>query len=111
MKKNAIIAIFILAGLLVSTQAWAKTGAHARDRERARQARQHGRIAQGVKSGELTKGEVQGLRAQERHIDNARDHALADGKLTGKEKVQLEKAQDRASQNIYDAKHNEIEKS
>ncbi len=75
-----------------------------------RQARQHARIHEGVKSGELTTGEAMKLRKQQRHIRRMENRAEADGTVTNREKYRIEKAQDRASKNIYRKKHNDAER-
>jgi hypothetical protein len=71
-----------------------------------RQNRQGARIHQGVNSGELTKGEAHRARSQQRKIKRMENRMEADG-MTPKEAARLEKAQDKASKNIYDMKHND----
>ena len=71
-----------------------------------RQARQDARIDQGAASGQLTPREQRRLRHQQTHIANMEDRVEADGKVTGKEAVHMEHAQDSASRNIYRKKHN-----
>jgi hypothetical protein len=70
-----------------------------------RQDRQQGRIHQGVKSGELTKREARKLRAEQKNIRRAERRAESDGNVTNKEKAKIERMQDRASENIYQQKH------
>ncbi len=72
-----------------------------------RQHRQHHRIQEGVKSGELTRKEAAGLRAQQRKIRRMEHKAEADGTVTGGEKRRIERAQDRASKSIYKQKHDD----
>jgi len=72
----------------------------------ARQAEQHQRIAQGVKSGELTKGEARNLRAGQRHVRRMKRRAKADGKVTPRERRRLNRAQNHQSRKIYRLKHN-----
>lgn len=69
-----------------------------------RQVRQGARIHQGVKSGELTRGEANRARSQQRHINRMENRMEANG-MTPKEAIRLEQAQDRASMNIYKMKH------
>lgn len=71
-----------------------------------RQAKQHARIHQGVKSGELTKGEAAKLRAEQRKIAAEKRVAKADGKVTPAEKRIITKDQNKASRDIYRLKHN-----
>ncbi len=69
---------------------------------------QQDRIAQGVKSGELTAGEASHLENNEAKINNEvrNDRAANGGKLTQQEKAQVNRQQNRESRQIYRAKHN-----
>jgi len=69
---------------------------------------QQDRIAQGVKSGQLTAGETAKLERQQSSINHqvAADRAANGGKLTPAEKTQVNKEQNRTSKNIYNKKHN-----
>jgi hypothetical protein len=73
-----------------------------------RRENQQDRIAQGVKSGQLTAGETAKLENQQKGINQqvAADRAANGGKLTGAEKQQVNKEQNNASKNIYNKKHN-----
>jgi hypothetical protein len=73
-----------------------------------REANQQARIAQGVKSGQLTPGETARLDNREAHINNeiARDRAANGGHLTGAERAKVNHQQDRTSAAIYREKHN-----
>jgi hypothetical protein len=73
-----------------------------------RQENQQDRIAQGVKSGQLTAGETAKLENQQRGINQQvkADRAANGGKLTSGEKKQVNKEQNAASKNIYNKKHN-----
>jgi hypothetical protein len=73
-----------------------------------RQTNQQQRIAQGVKSGQLTAGETAKLENQQRGINQQvrADRAANGGKLTQGEKQQVNKEQNAASRNIYNKKHN-----
>ena len=74
-----------------------------------RQVHQQQRIKEGVKSGELTKGEAARLEAQQGKIAVDKAKAKSDGVVTAKERAKLHREQDRASKNIYRKKHNEKE--
>lgn len=76
-------------------------------REDRRQGRQSARIRQGVKSGELTKKEAAGLRMQQGHVRRMERRAEADGTVTAAEKQKIENAQDKASKDIYEQKHDD----
>jgi hypothetical protein len=71
-----------------------------------RQARQQGRIYQGIVSGELTQREARRLESQEAHIAavEARDRRSGDG-LSRREYRSLERDLSRESRNIYRQKH------
>jgi len=73
-----------------------------------RRENQQDRIAQGVKSGQLTAGETAKLENQQRGINQQvkADRAANGGKLTSGEKQQINKEQNQASKNIYNKKHN-----
>ena len=73
-----------------------------------RRQNQQQRIAQGIKSGQLTAGETAKLENQERNVNKqvAADRAANGGKLTPGEKAQINKEQNQASKNIYNQKHN-----
>ena len=71
----------------------------------ARQENQKERIAEGVKSGELTKRETARLRAEQRAIRAEKRMAKADGKVTAAERAKLRHDQNKASADIYKQKH------
>lgn len=73
-----------------------------------RERRQQARIAQGVKSGELTPAETARLERREGRIQRevARDRAANGGKLTPAERRQVNRQQNRVSRAIYADKHN-----
>ena len=90
----------IAALLLVSSFALAQEGIDKR------QENQEKRIDNGIKSGELTKGETKHLENEQNRIERMEDRAEADGKVTRKERKRLERAQNHASRDIYREKHN-----
>jgi hypothetical protein len=69
---------------------------------------QQDRIAQGVKSGQLTPGEAGRLERNEARINQqaAADRKANGGKLTADERKQINKEQNRESRQIHRAKHN-----
>jgi hypothetical protein len=73
-----------------------------------RRENQQDRIAQGVKSGELTAGETSHLEKQEGQITNEvrSDRAANGGKLTPAERAQVNRQQNKVSKQIYKDKHN-----
>lgn len=73
-----------------------------------RRENQQDRIANGVKSGQLTAGETSKLENQERGINQQTraDRAANGGKLTNGERKQINREQNRESRKIYNKKHN-----
>jgi len=73
-----------------------------------RRENQQDRIAQGIKSGQLTAGETTKLENQQKGINQQvkADRSANGGKLTQGEKKQVNKEQNAASKNIYNKKHN-----
>jgi hypothetical protein len=73
-----------------------------------RQRNQQERIAQGVKSGQLTAGETAHLEGREAHINKEvhNERAANGGKLTSAERRQVNRQEDRTSRAIYRKKHN-----
>jgi len=74
-----------------------------------REVRQHERIQQGVRSGELTPRETHRLRREQRAIKGEEAAMKSDGVLTPAERAKLQHDQNRASRHIYRAKHNDRE--
>lgn len=81
----------------------------AMDSVNGRQFNQQGRIAQGVRSGELTPRETAHLENREANIHNEvhNDRAANGGKLTPQERQQVNRQQNAASRAIYRDKHND----
>src|SRR6202035_3583458 len=73
-----------------------------------RKENQQDRIANGVKSGQLTAGETANLEKKEAAInkETRADRAANGGKLTGAEKAQINQQQNQMSKQIYADKHN-----
>ena len=71
---------------------------------------QQDRIAQGVKSGQLTAGETAKLEKKEVNLNKevSADRKANGGHLTQTEKAQLNKQQNKLSNQIYKDKHNNI---
>jgi hypothetical protein len=72
------------------------------------QDQQQQRIAQGVKSGQLTSAETNNLENKENAIDKevAKDRSANGGALTAQEKSQVRAQQNKVSKQIYKDKHN-----
>ena len=86
----------------------ANTAQYGNNKVGQRRENQQDRIAQGVKSGQLTAGETAKLENQQRGINQQvkADRAANGGKLTPGEKTQINKEQNAASKKIYNKKHN-----
>ena len=73
-----------------------------------RKENQQDRIAQGVKSGDLTAGETGNLETKEAAL-NKEEHnmrAADDGHLTAADRTKLNHQQNKLSRQIYNKKHN-----
>ena len=86
----------------------ANTAHYGNNQVGQRRENQQDRIAQGVKSGQLTAGETAKLENQQKGINQQvkADRSANGGKLTTGEKKQVNKEQNGASKNIYNKKHN-----
>ncbi|HZQ96244.1 MAG TPA: hypothetical protein VFA67_14615 [Candidatus Sulfotelmatobacter sp.] len=73
-----------------------------------RELKQQERIAQGVKSGQLTAGEAAHLERNEARINNEvkNERAANGGKLTAQQRARANRQLDRQSRQIYRDKHN-----
>lgn len=99
------LSIFAAAVLAVSTSvAMGQTSATINQRKE----NQQDRIAQGVKSGQLTAGETRNLERREASINREeRNMRRADGgHLTRADRAGLNRRQNRVSRSIYRDKHN-----
>lgn len=72
-----------------------------------RQVQQQARIHQGVKSGELTKGETLRLEKEQAKIQADKKEAKSDGQITPQERRHIKKEQNKASRHIKRLKNNE----
>lgn len=100
--KLTMLATAVLA--LSTTVAMAQTAPGVNQRKE----NQQNRIAQGVKSGQLTARETSHLEGREASI-NHEEHAMRradDGHLTRADRATLNRRQNRTSRAIYRDKHN-----
>ncbi len=86
----------------------ANTAHYGNNKVGQRRENQQDRIAQGIKSGQLTAGETAKLENQQKGINKqvAADRKANGGTLTASEKKQINKEQNGASKNIHQKKHN-----
>jgi len=75
-----------------------------------RQENQQDRIQQGIRSGELTRREAGRLESLEGRIQANKLIDKSDGHVSPRERAQLNRELNRASRDIYHAKHNRYER-
>ena len=116
MKLNKLALTLMIGGLLAGS-AVAQSGAgpgvydpnHPRVNEvNQREQDQQNRIAQGIKSGQLTPGETSRLERQENRIqrNERRDMRRDGGHLTRADQARLNREENHVSRHIYADKHN-----
>ena len=109
-KWSVLPAAVLLLGTVAFAQdsSTSQTPASTPGEVAQRKENQQDRIANGVKSGQLTAGETAKLENQQKNINQQvhADRAANGGKLTTGEKQQVNKEQNGASKNIYNKKHN-----
>jgi len=99
MNKKLLLPLIVLLTVAVANV----NGQTIRHKSRNEKAR----IAQGRKSGELTKFETRRLAKEQRNIrKDVRIARKDDGKIDRQERKEIRKDQRRASRHIYRAKHN-----
>jgi len=76
-----------------------------------RQFDQGNRIQQGIRSGELTRGEARGLFAEQRDIRQEERAYWSDGRLSRNERADLQQDLNAASRNIYNETHDAQERN
>ena len=86
----------------------ANTAHYGNNQVGQRRENQQDRIAQGIRSGQMTAGEAARTENREQGINQQvhADRQANGGKLTGAEKKQINKEQNGASRQIYRQKHN-----
>ena len=95
------VTVAVLAAL--SLPAFAQTTSTPRIDQR--QANQERRIEAGEKSGQLNQKEAARLEKGQARIQKMENKAVADGKVTAKERRKIERAQDKQSRKIAREKH------
>jgi len=102
------LSILLASLVIISGQAYAERPHRPHDPGvNARQERQEHRVKQGVRSGELTKGETQQLREERRNIRQEERTYKADGTLTRDERKDLHQDMNDLSKDIYTEKHDD----
>ena len=107
LTKLALIASLALAPAAIFAQTTPTPGQHDYDINQ-RKTDQQDRIAQGVKSGQLTAGETSRLEHQESGINREERgmRAQDNGHLTAADRKTLHQQQNQESRRIYRDKHN-----
>ncbi len=98
-KQFAVIAMALTMAGVASASTVHKGRIEKRD------ARQQKRIAQGVKSGELTPRETAVLEKKEAKLQKQEAKVRADGTITKQERHRIAKKQDNLSKQIHRQKH------
>jgi hypothetical protein len=101
-RKTSFLATALTLSLTAGVPAWAGDQTPRLDHREQRQAQ---RIANGVRSGELTRPETHRLVNGQQHLRRMERHARADGDVTARERARLDGAADRQSARIYRQKH------
>jgi hypothetical protein len=70
-----------------------------------REWRQQERIWRGYRSGHLTPGEFRRLEREQAFIRRSEAHARRDYRFTARERLRIQREQDRASQHIFRQSH------
>ena len=102
MRTTSLLQVGVAMGLILvmASASWGEpTVAH-------RQVRQQKRIAQGLRSGQITDGEFLRLNREQGRIESFRQRAWADGYLSSRERHRLDAIQNKASRHIYRVKQN-----
>jgi hypothetical protein len=102
MRTQRILNSAVMISLLVA-------GAMAQSSKEGKRAEnQQDRIAQGVKSGQLTAGETSKLEKKESsiHKEVKSDRALNGGMMTKQERAVVNQQQNKVSKQVYNDKHN-----
>jgi hypothetical protein len=107
LTKLALIASLTLAPAATFAQTTPTPGQHDYDINQRKTAQQD-RVAQGVKSGQLTAGETSRLEHQEAGINREERgmRAQDNGHLTRSDRATLHQQQNQESRRIYRDKHN-----
>ncbi|GAB5553339.1 MAG: hypothetical protein Sapg2KO_29300 [Saprospiraceae bacterium] len=101
MKTKFLMLLLFCLGFAFTTSAQTATPKITK-----RQANQKKRTVNGIKTGELTKGEVAQIHAQQKSINRTKKRAKSDGTVTNKERVVIHKRQNNANRNIARKKNN-----
>ncbi len=102
MKTKILLSVLVAAAFAAPAFAQTSTTEVQRDQN------QQQRIENGLQSGQLSTGEAAQLEHGEAHIDKMEANDMKNGPLTSAEKQQIQSAQNRESNKIYQDKHNGV---
>jgi hypothetical protein len=102
---NRVISGVLTGAMLLAIGATGLAGPRT-PRINRRQENQQDRIQQGIKSGQLTRGEARRLEAAEGRIQANKLIDKSDGNVSPRERAQLNRELNRESRAIYRDKHN-----
>ena len=109
MKKQAIVIAGLGLLVLSNVQADHRRGNHDYGYDNPiehRQERQYRRIEKGIRSGVLTRREIEKLRCEQDDIARLERRFLRDGWFSDREQRKLQRKLNKASNRIYKYKHN-----
>jgi hypothetical protein len=107
-KMKTYIAHIMIAASLLVPAVFAQNPPAPANKVNARRENQQDRIAQGVKSGQLSAKEMAHLENKEHNLNQEihTDRTANGGKLTAQQKTQVNHQQNNLSNQIYKDKHN-----
>lgn len=104
--KHRILRTTIAGLILIPALSFAQTPGTSTPNLDQRQVNQQNRIAEGIKSGQLTAKEAENLEKREAKLEANKQMAKADGVVSKKERAKLQREANRDSRKIYQKKHN-----
>src|SRR3954451_15688837 len=99
--KTTVVWVGVIAAGFLSTAAFAQTV----QQDQQRDVNQQQRIENGLQSGQLSTKEAGRLEREQQHVDRMEARDLKDGHMSAGEQLRLDKAQNAASADIYQQKH------
>jgi len=109
-KLNILKALFVTGSFLTGATLGLNAQTTPQSEVGQRQENQQDRVAQGVKSGQMTPGETARVENRSAKINHEvkRDRAANGGTLTPAEKAKVNHQQNLNSRAIYNDKHNDV---
>lgn len=106
MKRTQQVVLALSVMLTLLSLAAVAGASQVTPRADRREVRQDQRIEQGVKSGQLTRGETRRLVRGQAHVERVEARAKRDGVVRPAERRHIERALNHQSRRIYRLKHN-----